>query len=442
MTRMLTRGQKVPLDQLTPATDLVIGIQLVGANLAFDVSCFGLDADQRLSDDRYFIFFNQPSSPESAITQTGPNGVDQQTFTLRLPQIPTAVDRLVFVANIDGAGTLGQLQSGWFRVLAGGAEVARYDFTGGDFTSEAAVMMAELYRRNGWRIGVIGQGFAGGLDAVVHHYGGEVADAAPAAPPPVPPPVPPPPTTAPPLPPPPAPPGAPPPPAGYAPGPPAPALPANAGVFANPSLAQYAEPVSHERFTVYKKKMLKVVLGQEVHAKQGAMVAYQGSVTFDHKGAGMKGFLKSKVTGEGMSLMKVGGQGEVFLADQSSHIYLIQLEGDGLSINGRNVLAFDPSLTWDIRKVEGVGFLSSGTGFFNVVLQGEGTVAITSQGQPVALEAPALADPNAIVGWSSGLRIRPHRSAGLKALIGRGSGEAMQLSFEGQGWVIVQPSEV
>jgi uncharacterized protein (AIM24 family) len=143
-----------------------------------------------------------------------------------------------------------------------------------------------------------------------------------------------------------------------------------------------------------------------------------------------------------MSLMKVGGRGEVFLADQAAHIYVIHLEGDGLSVNGRNVLAFEPALTWDIRKVEGVGFLSSGTGFFNVVLQGQGAVAITSQGRPVALAAPALADPNAIVGWSSGLRIRPHRSAGFKALIGRGSGEAMQLAFEGQGWVIVQPSEV
>jgi uncharacterized protein (AIM24 family) len=195
--------------------------------------------------------------------------------------------------------------------------------------------------------------------------------------------------------------------------------------------------------------MLKVTLGRPaagseqdtVHAKQGAMVAYQGDVTFDHKGAGVKGFLKSKVTGEGMALMKCTGQGEVFLADMAADIYLIHLEGDGLSINGRNVLAFEPTLTWDIKKVEGVGFLSSGTGFFNVVISGHGTVAITSKGPPVALEAPALADPDAIVGWSSGLRIRPHRSAGLKALIGRGSGEAMQLQFEGQGHVIVQPSE-
>ena len=151
-------------------------------------------------------------------------------------------------------------------------------------------------------------------------------------------------------------------------------------MFANPSLAQYAEPQTTERFFVYRRKMLKVTLGPELHAKQGAMVAYQGNISFDHKGAGMKGYLKSKVTGEGMSLMKVSGQGEVFLADQAAHIYVIQLEGDGLSINGRNVLAFDPTLTWDIKKVEGVGFLSSGTGFFNVVLQGHGAVAIIQPG--------------------------------------------------------------
>jgi stress response protein SCP2/uncharacterized protein (AIM24 family) len=432
MSRILTRGQKLPLDQLTPATELVIGLQLAGAGLAFDISCFGLDADQRLADDRYFVFFNQPSSPEGAITQSGRNGVDLQTFTVRLPAVPDHIDRLVFVANVDGPGTLGQVRSGWFRVMAGGAEVARYDITGADFGNEAAVMVAELYRRGGWRLGIIGQGFAGGLDAVVRHYGGEVAE---------PPPTPAPPSRsaapAPPVPPPPAPrpPTAPPPPV------PAGAPPPGAGIWASPSLTEYAEPVSGDRWTIHRKQMLKVVLGEDVHAKQGAMVAYQGEMTFDHKGAGMKGYLKSKVTGEGLSLMKVSGRGEVFLADDAAHIYLIQLEGDALSINGRNVLAFDPSLTWDIRKVEGVGFLSSGTGFFNVVLQGHGTVAVTSKGVPVALETPVLADPDALVGWSAGLRIAPRRSAGLKALVGRGSGEAMQLAFDGPGWVIVQPSE-
>src|SRR4051812_43833678 len=110
MTRTLARGQKLRLDSLTPASEVVIGLGLSGPGLSFDVSCFGLDAGRRLADDRYLVFYNQPASPEGAVRQTGPDGVDDQTFTVRLDLVPPAIDRLVFVASIDGHGSMGQVR--------------------------------------------------------------------------------------------------------------------------------------------------------------------------------------------------------------------------------------------------------------------------------------------------------------------------------------------
>jgi tellurite resistance protein TerA len=105
-------------------------------------------------------------------------------------------------------------------LLNNGAEAARFRFQGSDFGPEKAILVAELYRKDGWRFAAIGQGFAGGLSALLKHFGGQEIDApapAPAPPAPMPPPPPPPPAwqgaPPPPPPPPPMPAAAPPPPA-------------------------------------------------------------------------------------------------------------------------------------------------------------------------------------------------------------------------------------
>ena len=172
------------------------------------------------------------------------------------------------------------------------------------------------------------------------------------------------------------------------------------------------------------------------------MVAYQGEVDFAYQGAGGMGkFLKKAFTSEGMSLMKVSGRGDVFFADDAMEIHLVNLENDSLTVNGSNVLAFDSTLTWDIKRVEGASMMAGGV--FNTTFTGTGTVAITSHGTPVVLEvdAPTYADIQAAVAWSTSLTTSVRRTAGAGALIGRGSGEAFQLVFTGQGFVVVQASE-
>lgn len=194
-------------------------------------------------------------------------------------------------------------------------------------------------------------------------------------------------------------------------------------------------------------KLLKVELRGEVYARTGSMVAYQGNVQFQAQGSGGIGkFLKSKLTGEGVPLMKMTGNGDVFLADRASDIYLIDLEGphDGLSINGANVLAFEPTLSWDIKMVQGMGMMSS-AGLFNCVFSGQGRLAITCKGTPVVLtvDQPTYADPQAAICWSTSLQTGYHRAdqIGLGTLLGRSTGEAFTMSFAGQGFVVVQPSE-
>ena len=202
------------------------------------------------------------------------------------------------------------------------------------------------------------------------------------------------------------------------------------------------ESTTTDRFTLQNPRMLRVALNGEVMARQGSMVAYQGQVDFAYQGSGgMSKFLKKAFTGEGMSLMKVSGQGDVFFADDAMEIHLVNLDNDTLTVNGSNVLAFDSTLTWDIKRVEGVSMMAGGV--FNTTFSGSGTVAITSHGTPVVLnvDAPTFADIQAAIAWSTSLSTSVRRTAGASALIGRGSGEAFQLVFSGQGFVVVQASE-
>ena len=199
---------------------------------------------------------------------------------------------------------------------------------------------------------------------------------------------------------------------------------------------------SGKRFALQNERLLRVTLGPEVMARQGAMVAYQGAVQFEFQGSGGVGrFLKKALTGEGLPLMRCHGEGELFLARDAREIFLIQLEGESLTVNGDNLLAFDSTVQWDIRKVEGVSVLAGG--LFNTVLSGTGWVAISSFGTPVVLQTdvPTFADIQSAIAWSTGLQTSVQRTMKLGALVGRGSGEAVQLAFSGQGFVVVQASE-
>src|SRR6478735_4227103 len=211
------------------------------------------------------------------------------------------------------------------------------------------------------------------------------------------------------------------------------------------TLGQFNETQSQDAFALQNSKLLKVRLDAvTIQAKLGSMVAYQGDVTFEHAGSGGLGrMLKKAMTGEGVQLMKVTGRGEVFLAEQAQDIHLIYLENDMITVNGPNLLAFDTGIEWDIRRVEGASGMMGG-GMYNMALHGTGWVAIVSDGSAVLLNvaaAPTFADAQAAITWSSGVQTGIRTDFKMKNLIGKGSGETVQMSFQGQGWVLVQPAE-
>lgn len=204
-----------------------------------------------------------------------------------------------------------------------------------------------------------------------------------------------------------------------------------------------AEVQTQERWVKQNGKMVKVTLGGDVLAVKGSMVAYQGQVTFNHEGSGSLGkFIRRALTNEDTPLMRVAGAGEVFFARLAQDVFFVQLEGDGLSINGTNLLAFGANLTWDVHRVQGAGMLAGGS--FNTLLQGQGTVAVSSDGPPMILDCsqqPTFVDMQAAVAWSANLTPQVVSSMNMRSLLRGGSGEAFQFAFHGPGFVIVQPSE-
>ncbi|MGW8551705.1 TerD family protein [Streptomyces tubercidicus] len=182
MAREFQRGHKAKIGDLTAGTDLYVGVQIAGPGLTFDISCFGLDADERLSDDRYFIFFNQPKSPEESLQLLGAQAGDSESFRVTLDKIPPHIQKLSFTAALDGDGQVSQIGPGYLRIVAGGEEVARYSFTGSEFSTERAVMLGDFYLKDVWRFAAVGQGFDGGLEALLKNFGGEVAEEAEASP--------------------------------------------------------------------------------------------------------------------------------------------------------------------------------------------------------------------------------------------------------------------
>jgi uncharacterized protein (AIM24 family) len=211
------------------------------------------------------------------------------------------------------------------------------------------------------------------------------------------------------------------------------------------SLKEFKETSGKESFELQHSKCVKVNLdGETIQSKLGSMVAYQGDVKFEHAGSGgLKRMAKKAVTGEGAALMKVSGKGEVFLADLAQDIQLLKLDNEAITVNGANLLAFDADIDWDIKRVEVASGMLGG-GLYNTHLEGSGYVAILSDGTPVLLEIDGddtFADPQAAITWSDGIKTSVKADVNLNTLIGRGSGETIQMQFSGKGWLLIQPSE-
>lgn len=200
-------------------------------------------------------------------------------------------------------------------------------------------------------------------------------------------------------------------------------------------------------FELETPRMLEVNLDNLVWTKAGAMVAYHGKIKFEREGVlehGLGAMFKKALTGEGTALMKATGQGKLYLADNGKKIIILHLQNEALYVNGNDLLAFEPSIKHEVKLMRKVAGMMAG-GLFNVRCEGTGLVAITSHYEPLTLRVtpgnPIITDPNATVAWSGNLQPEFQTDISFKTFIGRGSGESIQMRFEGDGFVIVQPFE-
>lgn len=204
---------------------------------------------------------------------------------------------------------------------------------------------------------------------------------------------------------------------------------------------------ARDAFQLENPYVLELNLDGRVWAKLGSMVAYTGNVKFTREGVmehGVGRLLKKMVTGEGTTLMKVEGRGRVYLADRGKRVQVLHLTDDTLYVNGNDLLAMDETLQWDITMMRRMSGMLAG-GLFNIRVSGTGMLAITTHYNPLTLKVsagtPVFTDPNATVAWSGTLTPDIHTDISARTLIGRGSGESVQLRFSGDGWVVLQPYE-
>ncbi|MEV6741139.1 AIM24 family protein [Streptomyces sp. NPDC051104] len=205
------------------------------------------------------------------------------------------------------------------------------------------------------------------------------------------------------------------------------------------------QPAAAPGMSLQNAKSIRYVVGGEMFARQGSMVAYRGDLRFERKGQGVGGMLKRAVTGEGLPLMSVRGQGEAWFAHEAQNCFIVDVEpGDEFTVNGRNVLCFDASLSYEIKTVKGAGI--AGGGLFNSLFTGQGRLGLICEGNPLVIpvspELPVFVDTDAVVGWTARLRTSLHRSQSIGSMLRGGSGEAVQLKLEGEGYVVVRPSEL
>ncbi|MFF4097051.1 AIM24 family protein [Streptomyces sp. NPDC001834] len=215
----------------------------------------------------------------------------------------------------------------------------------------------------------------------------------------------------------------------------------------NQQFAGYAPAPVTARMENHGSAMLKVAMatGQDLFARVGSMVAYEGFMQYEPNPPAVRQIARDWITGEGAPLMKCSGDGLLYLADYGADVVVVHLDNEALSVNGTNVLAFDAQLQWGVERVKGLAKFA-GQGLWNVSISGTGWVALTSRGTPVVVncgsgEDETYVDPDALIAWSPNLKVKGKRSFKAASLIGRGSGEAFQMAFSGQGIVVVQPSE-
>ena len=186
----LSKGERISLEKVAPGlVQIFIGLGWdvnvtdTGGDFDIDGSLFLLDSNEKLISDKHFIFYNNLTSPDpdQSVKQRGDNRTgagegDDEIIDVNLKTIPSEVAKIALTVTIHEADkrqqNFGQVNNAYVRIVncENEEEIIRYDLTE-DFSVETALIMAELYRKDGeWRMNAVGAGYEGGLQALVERY--------------------------------------------------------------------------------------------------------------------------------------------------------------------------------------------------------------------------------------------------------------------------------
>ncbi|MDR9500281.1 MAG: AIM24 family protein [Desulfurivibrionaceae bacterium] len=178
------------------------------------------------------------------------------------------------------------------------------------------------------------------------------------------------------------------------------------------SLAQFVKEIrapepgqGQSFFELEGDRLLRITLRGLVWLKRGSMVSWDGDIILARPsilGHGIYKFIKKVLSGQWFFLVRAEGAGRLFLADAGKQISILKLNQEAVFVNGNDLLAFEDSITWDI-KMRNQGSNVMASGLFCVKLEGRGLVAVTTPYEPLTLKVPRarpiLSDPNATAAW-------------------------------------------
>jgi tellurium resistance protein TerD len=188
MAISLQKGGNVSLTKTDPGlVNALVGLgwdarSTDGAGFDLDTSVFLVGESGKVLSDAHFIFYNQKTSPDGAVIHSGDNTTgtgdgDDETVSINLPGVDATIQRIVFAVTIHEAEArnqnFGMVRNAYMRVLNkdSSTELARFDLSE-DYSTETAMVFGEVYRNGSeWKFKAVGQGFAGGLNALAKDHG-------------------------------------------------------------------------------------------------------------------------------------------------------------------------------------------------------------------------------------------------------------------------------
>jgi uncharacterized protein (AIM24 family) len=212
-------------------------------------------------------------------------------------------------------------------------------------------------------------------------------------------------------------------------------------------LVESLEPEKgRDRFDIVEKRIVRIEVDGFVWIKRGSLIAYRGDLKFRRERVVQtedvkvkSGPARSAAFREIAPISKAEGKGVIYVSDNGKHNQVVRLEGGSVYVTAENLLAFEPSLSHEVRMVGGVGILAGGV--FMVKLTGSGLVAIGVKGDPLTLRVtpdnPVCTDPTSIIAWSADLWPKLKTDLEIRSLLAHGGGEPIQMLFSGEGYVVV-----